>query len=214
MASTDFDSGKAATNCSKSRRNHASAERLRRVGKTYGSSARPDNRPFIPARQPFRMTQTTPMPETAAPPERFPMTRTARLARARLSRRLEGFGDDAALWRKVQERVPAAWATLEEDIDTEEPKVKITLRLDASVAQVFRAMGKGYQNRMNHVLATYAQMQIGEVRRIRRKEEDIDALIQNQITPEMAAFYRDYRHLVAGNDEIDLEVLDRLFGLE
>lgn len=102
---------------------------------------------------------------TDAPPSTFPRTVAARLARRRLDRSLSGFGDDVALWHKVQERVPAAWATVEEDIDCEEEKVKVTLRLDASVAKCFRAMGRGYQGRINRILATWVQMKIGEVRR-------------------------------------------------
>jgi uncharacterized protein (DUF4415 family) len=82
---------------------------------------------------------------------------------------LQGFGDDYDLWHRVKERVPEAWATVEEDIDCEEEKVKITLRLDASVAHLFRAMGKGYQARINHILATYAQMRMGEVARQARE---------------------------------------------
>ncbi|MCB2134687.1 MAG: BrnA antitoxin family protein [Rhodobacteraceae bacterium] len=105
------------------------------------------------------------MTEQTAPPKRFVQSRTARLARARLARRLQGLGDDEGLWWQVQDRVPEAWATVEEDIDCEEEKVKITIRLDASVARLFRAMGKGYQARINHILATYAQMRIGEVHR-------------------------------------------------
>ncbi|MGB3313967.1 MAG: BrnA antitoxin family protein [Albidovulum sp.] len=103
--------------------------------------------------------------QTAGPPRRFAQTRTARLARARLARHLQGFGDDEGLWWRVQERVPEAWATVEEDLDCEEEKVKITLRLDASVAKLFRAMGKGYQARINHILTTYAQMRMGEIDR-------------------------------------------------
>jgi uncharacterized protein (DUF4415 family) len=123
------------------------------------------------------MTDRKPSPHSPtpqpAPPARFRQTRTARLARARLARHLQGFGDDRALWWKVQDAVPEAWATVEEDIDCEEPKVKITLRLDASVARLFRAMGPGYQARINLILATYAQMQMAEVARERRGMLDL-----------------------------------------
>jgi uncharacterized protein (DUF4415 family) len=60
--------------------------------------------------------------------------------------------------------IPEAWATLEEDIDIVEKKLKITLRLDESVVKFYRAMGPGYQAQMNRVLATYAQMKIAKVR--------------------------------------------------
>jgi hypothetical protein len=41
---------------------------------------------------------------------------------------------------------------------------KITLYLDRSVVRLFRAMGRGYQGRINRLLSTWAQMKIaGEV---------------------------------------------------
>lgn len=108
------------------------------------------------------------MTQVPQPPKRYRQTRTARLARARLARHLHGFADDRSIWWRVQEQVPEAWATIEEDIDCEETKVKLTLRVDASVAKFYRAMGKGYQIRMNHILAAYARMKIGEIERERR----------------------------------------------
>ncbi|HRV61609.1 BrnA antitoxin family protein [Albidovulum sp.] len=106
-------------------------------------------------------------------PHRLRQTRTARMARARLARHLQGFGSDRDLWWRVQDLVPEAWATVEEDIDCEEEKVKVTLRLDASVARLFRAMGKGYQARINLILSSYAQMRIGEIDRKARSLESI-----------------------------------------
>ena len=90
-------------------------------------------------------------------------TKTQRLAQHRLRRLLLDLDTDAIPW-EVEKNIPEAWATLEDDIDVEEKKVKITLRLDESVVTFFRAMGVGYQARMNRVLVTYAQMQIAEVR--------------------------------------------------
>ncbi len=95
----------------------------------------------------------------------FRQTETARMARRRLSRHLEGLESDQGLWGRVQSVAPEAWATLEEDIWCDEQKVKITIRIDASVAKFYRAMGSGYQARMNRVLASFAQMRIGEVER-------------------------------------------------
>lgn len=63
----------------------------------------------------------------------------------------------------IQHLIPVAWDTLERDVDVEEKKVKITLRLDESVAKFYRAMGTGYQARMNRILATFAQMRMGQV---------------------------------------------------
>jgi len=122
-------------------------------------------------------------------------------------------GSDEGIWWKVQQKVPAAWATLEEDIDCDEPRVKITLRVDASVARVFRAMGKGYQARMNRVLATYAQMRIGEVE---REAEALSAMLERygpEISAELEAAYRRLRpHLEADGDE-DVAWWDRVLGV-
>jgi uncharacterized protein (DUF4415 family) len=96
------------------------------------------------------------------------MTKSERIARGKLFRHLwEARADvlDAAL----AEAVPEAWHTLEADLDVEEPKVKVTLYLDASVAAVFRGMGTGYQARINRVLATWAQMKIAGM--LREREE-------------------------------------------
>ena len=61
----------------------------------------------------------------------------------------------------LREEVPEAWHTLEYDLDVAEPKVKVTLWLDKSVATFFRGMGKGYQARINRILALYAHLKIG-----------------------------------------------------
>lgn len=105
------------------------------------------------------------MTDAPKPPTKLPQTRTAIRARARLRHLFYEANDDEDLWRAVQERVPVAWATLFEDLPIIEEKEKITLRLDKSVVKFFKATGPGYQTRINHLLATYAQMQIGEVHR-------------------------------------------------
>ncbi len=74
----------------------------------------------------------------------------------------------------VQAQVPEAWDTLEQDIDVEEKKVQITIRLDESVAKFYRAMGQGYQSRINRILATFAQMRMAQVKRL-------DAMIKEEI---------------------------------
>ncbi len=66
----------------------------------------------------------------------------------------------------VQSQVPEAWDTLEQDVDVEEKKTRVTLLLDDSVAKFYRAMGKGYQARINRILATFAQMRIAQVKRL------------------------------------------------
>ena len=64
----------------------------------------------------------------------------------------------------VRESVPKAWETLEHDVDVTEKKMQVSIRLDESVLKFYRAMGKGYQERMNRILATYAQMRIAEIK--------------------------------------------------
>lgn len=61
---------------------------------------------------------------------------------------------------QLRDQVPRAWHRLEHDLDVSEPKMKVTLRLVKSVAKFYRAMGQGYQARINRILATYAQLQI------------------------------------------------------
>lgn len=92
-----------------------------------------------------------------------PYTKTQRIALDRLGKRSNELRNTPLWVYDLRKDVPSAWATLEQDIDVEEPKVKITLRLDASVAKFFRAMGSGYQARINRVLSTYAQLKIAEV---------------------------------------------------
>ncbi len=105
------------------------------------------------------------------PPARRGGTRAERLARERLLRNLRALEDESALDYAVRDLVPEAWATLEEDLDVEERKVRITLLLDESVAKFFRAMGKGYQARINRILATYAQMKIARVTSLEEEME-------------------------------------------
>ena len=48
----------------------------------------------------------------------------------------------------------------------------MTLRLDESVAKVYRAHGNGYQARINRVLATSAQLKISKVRAFEAFQEE------------------------------------------
>lgn len=106
------------------------------------------------------------------PPRPKKGPKTQRLAEKRLRQLLNELGDELSP-DELERKIPEAWSTLEEDLDVEEPKVKITLRLDRSVATFFRGMGKGYQARMNRVLATYAQMRIAQVRFYERELDDL-----------------------------------------
>ncbi|WP_101067233.1 BrnA antitoxin family protein [Roseovarius salinarum] len=93
------------------------------------------------------------------------MSKSQRIARERLMHDLIYLMREDWIPRTVAEEIPDAWHTLEHDLDVAEPKVKVTLYLDASVAKFYRAMGRGYQARINRLLGTYARMKIAhEVR--------------------------------------------------
>lgn len=69
----------------------------------------------------------------------------------------------------VREEVPDEWHMLEFDYAVSEKKEKVTLYLDRSVARCFKAMGKGYQERINALLRTWMQMKINEYLRVEEK---------------------------------------------
>lgn len=101
-------------------------------------------------------------------PLRPKLTVTQRLARERLTRNLRAYDDETTMLYAIKEQTPEAWNTLLEDIECFEPKEKVTLWLDKSVAKFFRGMGRGYQGRINRVLATFAQMRIVKVENLER----------------------------------------------
>ena len=88
------------------------------------------------------------------------LTKAERMASERLAKSVYWLDDNIPNLQLLQLQIPNAWATLEADIDDDEPKERITLRLNQSVARYFRSMGAGYQTRINHILCVYAQMQI------------------------------------------------------
>lgn len=90
-------------------------------------------------------------------------SKAARLAHERFMGQVRDLDYDglAPFW--VNDHIPAAWDTLEQDVDVVEKKVQITIRVDETVAKFYRAMGPGYQARINRVLATFAQMRIAQV---------------------------------------------------
>jgi hypothetical protein len=92
------------------------------------------------------------------------LTKTQTLARDTLMRDLIHLSRDGWITATLPDVVPDAWHTLEADLDVEEPRVKVTLYLDRSVARFYRGMGRGYHARINRLLRTWAQMKIaGEV---------------------------------------------------
>jgi len=107
----------------------------------------------------------------------YGQTKAARLAYERVIGNVVDLEYDGLTPYWVRDHIPEAWDRLEKDIDVFEKKVQITIRLDESVAKYFRAMGPGYQARINRVLATFAQMRIAQInaieqrRRAKRAEE-------------------------------------------
>jgi len=88
------------------------------------------------------------------------ITKTERIDREGLMKNLIQLMRDDWIPIRIADEIPDAWHTLEADLDVTEPKEKVTLYLDCSVARFYRAMGKGYQARINRLLATWAQMHI------------------------------------------------------
>lgn len=90
--------------------------------------------------------------------------KTRQLALKRLRHLLTEANSEDRMVPELEYLVPDAWAMLEADVECHEKKEKVTLYLDASVAKFFRAMGRGYQARINRLLALYAQAKIAESR--------------------------------------------------
>ena len=62
--------------------------------------------------------------------------------------------------RPVAEPAQAGWAT-DLVFDVREPKLAVSLRLDADVLRFFRGFGAGYQTRINEVLKAFMQARGG-----------------------------------------------------
>lgn len=103
-------------------------------------------------------------------------SKTKRIAQERLYRLLwdQTLESDDLFLDRARRLVPEAWHMIEMDVDVSEPKEKLTLYLDRSVARMFKAMGQGYQARINRILATWVQMQIADVKAL--EMDYIDAL--------------------------------------
>jgi len=103
------------------------------------------------------------------------LTKQERIARQKVFRYMaeESLSHDHVLDFHLRDEVPDAWHTLEYDLDVTEPQVKITLRLDRSVATFYRGMGKGYQARINRILALWAHMKIGRFLELEKKMEEM-----------------------------------------
>jgi len=62
--------------------------------------------------------------------------------------------------RAVADPQRAGWAT-DLVFDVREPKLAVSLRLDADVLRFFRGFGAGYQTRINEVLKAFMQARAG-----------------------------------------------------
>ena len=76
-------------------------------------------------------------------------------------------GDLERHWEQArlkQKLIPPDWHRVERDAPTRRRKTKITADFDADLVRWFRAMGLGYQARMNQVLRTWMLARIsGEI---------------------------------------------------
>ena len=97
---------------------------------------------------------------TTRPPK--PKTRARRRAEAAMYDAFSFLRKTDVIERVIREEVPDEWHLLELDYDVTEKKEKVTLYLDRSVARCFKAMGKGYQERINALLRAWMQMKISE----------------------------------------------------
>ena len=58
--------------------------------------------------------------------------------------------------RKLKEQmIPAAWSRIEREVPVRPRKIRVTAAYDEELVKWFRAMGLGYQSRMNAVLKAY-----------------------------------------------------------
>jgi len=72
----------------------------------------------------------------------------------------QAHGSSNAAGRAGAEPQRAGWAT-DLVFDVREPKLAVSLRLDADVLRFFRGFGAGYQTRINEVLKAFMQAREG-----------------------------------------------------
>jgi uncharacterized protein (DUF4415 family) len=83
-----------------------------------------------------------------------------RLAQAAKTRSRATAAKPQPVARAASEPVRTAWAT-DLVFDVREPKLAVSLRLDADVLRFFRGFGAGYQTRINEVLKAFMQARGG-----------------------------------------------------
>jgi len=69
--------------------------------------------------------------------------------------------------RMKAEFIPADWHRIERDVPVRRRRTRITAALDADTVKWFRAMGDGYQRRMNAVLRAFMLAMISKEIRAR-----------------------------------------------
>jgi len=90
-------------------------------------------------------------------------TKSRRMAEARFHQLLYFASNEGnGFLEEAKREVPEAWLTLEMDMETDAPKQKVSLYLDQAVVKMYRAMGRGYQGRINRILETWMQMKLAE----------------------------------------------------
>jgi uncharacterized protein (DUF4415 family) len=84
-------------------------------------------------------------------------TRAEKAAYAELDKLLLIEMERTQLYRHAERMLslPGGWDGLEKSSPVRPRKTSLTLRLDADMVKWFRALGQGYQARMNAVLRTY-----------------------------------------------------------
>ena len=73
--------------------------------------------------------------------------------------------DEEQHWKNFRLKeafIPEDWRSLEADVPVRRRKTKVTAAFDADLVKWFRAMGLGYQARMNAVLRTFMLARISK----------------------------------------------------
>jgi uncharacterized protein (DUF4415 family) len=74
---------------------------------------------------------------------------------ARMLSELEEQEADFERFKRTRSLVPEGWYSVERRAEIKPKKTKLTLALDADMVKWFRALGRGYQPRMNAILRAY-----------------------------------------------------------
>ena len=67
--------------------------------------------------------------------------------------------------------IPADWSRIEDEVPVRPRKEKLTVKFDEDLVRWFRAMGLGYQGRMNRILRTFMLATIAKEIRL---QKDLD----------------------------------------